>query len=245
MLATGNKTLNTYKLSIRAFADGFSFSVVSLLDGTLMREEEMRVEPGDDPAQVLTRILQRPRLTHYNYTAIELQVASPATIIPLDAFHREDMVSLYRLNFPQEEARKEDVQYEMLSSMEVVVLFSLNVNLRNAVTDLYPEATVRSLLSICMERALAQHRKGDMKHADFFAYVGKEQMTLCAMREGKLHFACSYDAKVDADRLFHLLAVWKTLEMDIETDICHAEGLSDHLQEELRRYIRNVETVCE
>lgn len=242
MLETGNKSLNTYRLSIRSFAGGFSFSVVSQLDGSLMRSDEVALAPGDDATEALRAALQRPRLMNYSYSTVELLVDSPSTIVPLELFRREDVAALYRLNFPSTEVRSTTVSYEMLPSLEVVVLYSLPNDVRSAVLELFPDATVRSLHGTLLEATLAEHRKTQTKQKDFFATIHEQQLIVCAFQQGRLLFSCTYEARYDADRIYHLLAAWKSLDMDSEEHTCHLSHASSALQQQLTRYIRKVDT---
>lgn len=241
MPVTGSKTLNTYRLSIRAYAGGFSFSVINLLDGTLMRQEDIAIRDGEVPAQVLLHMLQRPRLTHYHYTSVELQSDAPATVVPLELFKRDDVTSLYRLNFPQSTARRNEICYEMLPSLEVVVIYALDMDVRNTIVDMYPDAVVRCTHSVNIERAYQLSRKGDTGRIEFYAFVDAKQLTVCAFQQGSLHFACTYDAKQDSDRIYFLLGAWKTLAMDNEVDVCHVSGLSQQMADDLSRYISKIE----
>lgn len=215
-----------------------------MLDGMVMREEDVFIEPSDDPVDVVQHILQRPRLTHYQYTSVELLSDSPSTIVPLEQFQRDDVPSLYKLNFPQTTARRTDICYEMVPSLEVVVLYSLDMDVRNAVTDMYPEAQVSSVQAQYLNRAYDMSLKGDTSRVEFFAFVERRQMHLCTFLLGQLQFACNYETQVDEDRAYYLLAVWKTLQLDGEVDVCNIAGASPELVEQLSRFIRKVQR-CE
>ncbi|MCF0196130.1 MAG: DUF3822 family protein [Bacteroidaceae bacterium] len=240
MQVTGSKALNTYRLSIRAYAGGFSFSVVSLLDNSVMRDEDVCVNPGEDAAEVLDQILHRPRLTHYNYSSICLEVDTPSTIVPLEVFRKDDVYALYKLNFPDAEVRRDDVRYQMLTSVEAVLIFVLRGDVFNVVADMYPGVEVVSTIGECIEASYAIHRRRTTTRKDFYAYVRDQQMVLCVLWQGKLHFACTYEATDDANLLYHLLAVWKTLDMSFEDDACAIDGASDLLVEDIQRYIKTV-----
>ena len=87
MLATGSNSLTGYRLSIRFGADGFSFSVGSTLDGSVVQTDRFPVSEPTAAADVLRQALQKPYLMDYRFQSVELVADTLTTIVPLE--HRE------------------------------------------------------------------------------------------------------------------------------------------------------------
>ena len=126
MLATGNKSLTGYRLSIRFSADGFSFSVLSTLDGSELQTDRFPVSEKDSVTDILRQALQKPYLMDYRFQSVEFATDAPSTIVPLEHFSKSEMLAFYRLCFPREQARVADMQYQLLPSLEAVMIFSLD-----------------------------------------------------------------------------------------------------------------------
>ena len=93
MLATGSNTLTGYRLSIRSGADGFSFSVGNILDGSIVQTDFFPVSKPSVTADVLRQALRKPYLMDYQFQSVELIADSQATIVPLEQFNKGDMLA--------------------------------------------------------------------------------------------------------------------------------------------------------
>jgi len=133
MLATGSNTLTGYRLSIRSGADGFSFSVSSTLDGSTVQADRFPVQEGMASDDVLRKALQKPYLMDYHFQGVELVADTPATIVPLEHFSKGDMLAFYRLCFPGQPVSVSDMQYQILSPVEAVMVFCLDQDILRTV----------------------------------------------------------------------------------------------------------------
>lgn len=243
MLVTGSKSLNNYRLSIRVFADGFSFSVVNLFDGKEMRAWKASFEDEKDAVAVLNNALVQPSVTDYEYNDTELIFVSPSTVVPLDSFHREEISALYHLNFPASNTNKSAVDYEVVPSLDVVVLNAQMKLVRETMLGHFPHTEVRSIDAKHLMWAYEQHRLEDRDGNGFYVVDLSGRLTLCAFQRNRLHFICSYTTANSDDRLYHILTAWKNLKWDEKKDICHLAVKDETLQKQLKQFIRNVE-IC-
>ena len=137
MLATGSNSLTSYRLSICLSADGFSFSVLNTLDGQAVQTDCFPVSEASDVSDVLRQALRKPYLMDYRFQSVEFIVEGLSTIVPLEHFNKSDMLAFYRLCFPSEQASVADMQYQILSSLEVVMLFRLDQDILRIVQECY------------------------------------------------------------------------------------------------------------
>lgn len=243
MLVTGSKSLNNYRLSIRVFAGGFSFSVVNLFDGKEMRAWQASFIDEKDAVNVLTYALQQPSVTDYEYSDTELVFVSPATVVPLDSFHREEISTLYHLNFPANNTNKSAVDYDVVPSLDVVVLYAQMKLVRQTMLNHFPHAEIKSIEAKHLLWAYEQHRLENGDGKCFYVIDLSGRLTLCAFQHNRLYYVCTYATANADDRLYHILTAWKNLKWDEKNDVCHLAEKDDTLQKQLKQFIRNVE-IC-
>ena len=245
MLATGSSTLTSYRLSIRFGADGFSFSVGNILDGSVVQNDRFPVSEPSEIAEVLRQALRKPYLMDYRFQSVELIVDTQATLIPLEHFSKSDMLAFYRLCFPGRQANVADMQYQILSSLEVVMLFRLDQSVLHIVQECYPDVKVCCVDAQLLERfAALQERRPvstDAEQRDVYVCFDAEHFFVAVFHRSKLQYAGSQDADNDSDRTFLLLGTWKAFDLNAQRDACHLEGASEELQKTIGEYILNIE----
>ena len=244
MLATGSNTLTGYRLSIRSDADGFSFSVCNTLDGSTVQTDRFPVSLPQEAGEVLREALRKPYLMDYRFQAVELVHDTPSTIVPLEHFSKGDMLAFYRLCFPRQQVSVTDMQYQILSSLEVVMIFRLDRDILRIVQECYPDVKVCCSEAEQLEHfAAMQERRpapADSQQRDAYVRFGEKQFYVAVFSRSTLQYAASQAADNDNDRTFLLLGIWKALDMNATRDTCHLEGASKELQKTLAEYILNL-----
>ena len=248
MLATGSNVLSSYRLSIRFGADGFSFSVGSTLDGSIVQTDHFPVSELTTATDVLRQALQKPYLMDYQFQSVELIADSPATLVPLEHFNKGDMLAFYRLCFPSTvngQCSVADMQYQIVSSFEAVMIFSLDQNIQRIVQECYPDVKVCCSDALLLERFATIHGKRpapvDIEQRDAYVSIDTEKLYVAVFHRAKLVYAGSQAADNDSDRTFLLLGIWKALDMQAQRDVCHLEGASEELRETLSEYLLNMD----
>ena len=237
MQVTGSNLHNTYRLSIRLFSDGFSLSILYTSDNSLVQKEDITADGSAPLYQLLEKALRQPRLTEYTFQSVELMVLSPSTCVPLEYFRREEVFPLYNITFPSLKVSKDEVHYQILPSLEVVELFSLNQQIRQTVQGIYPDAEIVSLEGRAIETIANADRKLQDHDKHFYAMIAPKNMLVCCFKEQHLHFATTYNVDNDADRLYYIMGVWKNLQMDENTHPLHLNNASAELLQRLQRFI--------
>lgn len=245
MLATGSNSFTSYRLSIRFGADGFSFSVLNALGGSTVQTDHFPVTEQAVAANVLRQALQKPYLMDYRFQSVEFVVEGLSTIVPLEHFNKGDMLAFYRLCFPNQQASVADMQYQMLSSLEAVMIFCLDGDILRVVQECYPDVKVCCADAQKLEQFAAQQEKGpvpeDAEQRDTYVCFEEKRFFVAVFRRNKLQYAASQEASNDNDRTFLLLGIWKALELRAQKDACHLEGATKKLKKSLSEYILNVE----
>ncbi|MBO7137535.1 MAG: DUF3822 family protein [Bacteroidaceae bacterium] len=245
MLATGSNSLTGYRLSIRFGADGFSFSVSSTLDGSVVQSDRFPVPEASASDDVLRQALRKPYLMDYRFQSVELVADTQTTIVPLEHFSKGDMLAFYRLCFPGQQVSVADMQYQILSSLEAVMIFRLEQTLLRIVQECYPDVRVCCTDAQQLEHfASLQERRlvpADAEQRDAYVSFGGKRFFIAVFLRNKLQYAGSQAADNDSDRTFLLLGIWKALDMHAQRDVCHLEDASSDLQKTLGEYILNIE----
>ncbi len=268
MPATGSNSFTNYRLSIRLGADGFSFSVGSTPDGSVVQEDRFPVTDPAAMADVLRQALRKPYLMDYRFQSVELVTEGPSTIVPLEHFNKSDMLAFYRLCFPSATSQGSmanlqssmfnvqssmfnvqcsmaDMQYQILPPVEAVMLFRLDQSLLRIVQECYPDVKACCADAQELERIAAMQEKRpapeDAQQHDVHLHVAEHSIFVAVFARSKLLYAASQPAANDADRTFLLLGIWKALELNPQRDVLHLEGASRELQKTLAEYILNIE----
>lgn len=248
MPATGNSSLMSYSLSIRAYAGGFSFLVHSVASGQVIIEEKVPSYAGESETENFRRLLAHPRLGGREYERIRFLSNAPVTQIPLDEFRREDIVAIYRQVFSDSVIRAEDLAVQILPHLEVVCIYHLPVATERALREVFPQATIQNY-NACLIEFAATHSQG-MRSSDygggyrgsvaFHAVVSDAELLIVAISRGRLLYTNTFACDNDADRLYFLMSVWRLLEMDEQYDQCNIYGEAPVFLKSVRDFIFSV-----
>ena len=246
MLATGSNSLTGYRLSIRYCSDGFSFSVCSTLDGSIVQADRFPVSDAQASDDVLRQALKKPYLMDYQFQSVELVADTQTTIVPLEHFSKSDMLAFYRLCFPKQQVSVADMQYQILSSLEAVMIFCLDQNILRIVQECYPDVKVCCTDALQLEHFASMQEKrpapADAEQRDAYVCFDEKRFFIAVFLRSKLQYAGSQAADNDSDRTFLLLGIWKALDMHAQRDACHLEGASKELQKTIGEYVLNIES---
>lgn len=244
MLATGNNPLDTYRMSIRISADGFSLSIYNTTDGSLLQADHTPVAKDIPLHTLLAEALRRPTLASYHFRQVELVADTPCTCVPLEHFSRENMTALYRLAYPSTHATNNEIHYQILPSLEVVELFCLDSHILDTVHTVYPDANIACHESNLLERIATDKAAVATKHPCLHVVIEDAGMLICSFMAGKLQYATTYRVTSDSDRTYFIVAVWKSLEMDAAKDTLMIHGASPELVKNIARFIKKI-SLCE
>ena len=251
MLATGSKSLTGYRLSIRYSSDGFSFSVSSTLDGSVVQSDRFPLSEASALDDVLRQALRKPYLMDYRFQSVEIVADTPATLVPLEHFNKGDMLAYYRLCFPAmaggQQASVTDMQYQILSPVEAVMIFRLDGTILRIVQECYPDVKVCCTDGQQLEHFASMHEKrpapDDAEQRDVYVCFGERRFFVAVFHRSKLQYAGSQSADNDSDRTYLLLGIWKALDLHPQRDVCHLQGASKELQKTIGEYVLSVEEV--
>lgn len=209
--------------------------------GQLLLQESLRCNEGETMAEAMERGLSLPRVCGRQYERVTLFSTSPGTRVPLDEFRRDDMLAVYRLTFTGMSPRPEDMCYQVLPGLDVVEIFPMPPAIIEALHRHYPSAQVQGLYGAMLCR-VADMQQGSTRTVSVHAIVlDGGGIMMAVLRHGRLHFANVFRAAANADKLYFILYVWKTLGMDAWHDSCTLYNADEELYEDLSQYLSQVE----
>lgn len=245
MLVTGNNT-TYYNLSIRVKAGGFSFCVTEGNSGDTLLCEQTTVQEPLQLSQVLSEKLQDEKLKEYKFSRVRVIIDSDATCIPQKQFNHKDLQDLYNLVFPTIDSEKEEVCYTHLPQLDIVEAYTLPIDIRQAVTAIYPEASFTNSHAVVLGRIATFCKRQQLQDGGLFTYVSTNRILLFSIYQDKLQFANSFPLSQQSDAIFFLLSVWKELNLNARKDQCYVAGEETEvtqLTEQAKKYLQNVQTI--
>lgn len=188
----------------------------------------------------LKRAFEETILPGDSYKQVNVLVAdSRYTLVPLELFEDEQAATLFYQNHTAHD--NELILYNVLRRSNIVVLFAMNKSAHNYLCELYPHVRFYAQASAFIEHFALESRQSTNRK--LYAHIQKERVDLFVYDRNRLLMNNSFGCKHTSDRVYYLLYVWKTLELDQELDELHLCGPlpgQDDLLNQLRNYIRQV-----
>lgn len=250
MPVTGNNP-SLYELSIRIFADGFSFLVTQAGSGDLMHREDIRGVEGDKASKALHEMLSSQQIKRYIYNKVRAIIETPSTTVPSSVLENEKAEDLYLAVYPQADLLNNNLLCSQNSDLCVTELFTLPKSINKILLDAYPDIYI-TCPQICLLNHISQLSKQTklMETDCLFAHIQEQHLYIISLHQGKLRFANTFPADNIMNALFFMLSVWKELQLDAKQNACYISGnkqLAAQLSEKASQYILNIERIeiCE
>lgn len=242
MQETGNKSNNPYSLSIRFYTDGFSFFICNPQSDKNFTRADYPVTDSTLLIPTLTKALEEYEpLKERKYTIVSALFYGPVSHVPLEMFNKEQRQTLYELTCPQ--LPDSNIHYNILPHLEVADLFAIPKETERLLLEHFPTIHFYAQNSMVLERSVQQAAGEQVPTLYAYFYAG--YMLLFRYRQKRILFANEFRITAVKDALYYILNVWKSLEMEAQTDACvliQPENGPEQLPAELARYIRDVRT---
>ena len=217
MPATGNKSYRPLTLSIRIFADGFSFFVCDPQSSSLVRGEHFQLAE-DNLAERLQRELGRSDYYNRQIDQVYVLVCSPSLHVPLEEFHRDEAAAFYAFSFADQDMSRLRVAYTIQPELESVGVYAIDRDLEDVILQYYPTARFFASQAMLLERLMRYEQDADSHHRRLHVCLSTEDIVVVAFKDGRLHFANTFTCRTDTDRQYFALNVWQMLGYDAEQD---------------------------
>lgn len=245
MPVTGSN-LSTYELSIRIFADGFSFLVTQVETGDLMHREDIREVEGEEAAQALRNTLSGVSLSRYEYNKVRAIALTPSTTIPAGEVSESEYEATYATVYPQADLQTNKVLGVSCPSLGVTELFVLPCDLHEALLQSFPSIELTCTQACLMQHAMEIVATQSTTEPSLYAHIQQDSLHILSIHDGQLRFANTFPADNLQNALFFLLSVWKELGYDAKQQNCIVSGnryLSAQFSELVSKYILHLQRI--
>ena len=217
MPATGNKRYHPLTLSIRIFADGFSFFVCDPQTSSLVRGEHFQMD-GEPIAERLQRELGKSDYNNPQIDQVYVLICTPSLHVPLEEFRRDEAAAFYAFALAEQDMSRLRVAYTIQPDLESVEIYAVERDVEEAILQFFPTARFFASRALLMERLKRYDDTADDHSSRLYACVTPEGLEVTAFRDGHLHLANSFETTVNADIEYYTLNVWQTLGLQAEQD---------------------------
>lgn len=233
-----------YTLSIRLSTDGFCFAAHNP-----QAEEQYAYQPyGIDPAKSLTANLkaaiQETEMLKHSYGKVNVIVANADyTIVPKEYYDESYERELYVQNFAQMSGGTV-VKHNFVGEEQAVVLFGIERQLHQLLTDRYPKAQICTPISALINYGVEHSFANGQRYC--LAHLRKRSIDLLCFANGALLFINTFSNRNTADTLYFVLNCWQMLGLSQTDDTLHLAGYARNAKEltkELERFIEHIHTI--
>lgn len=216
-----------------------SFSAVNLSSDSGLDYTPYIVRSGISLAANLRSALQEVAIHADKEQAARVLISSEYILIPTQEFDEENMELMLTHAFPH--LRSFVACYNVLPELNAVAVFPVNKDFNTVLTDHFSQVSYVTLMSPVWRQM--HHRSFTGQRRKLYVYFHEDKMELFAFRQNRFCFCNTYNPHDVQDMVYFVLAVWKSLGMDVNDDELHIAGnttLRDALDVELHRYLGNV-----
>lgn len=225
------------RLIIRVSSGNLSFSTT---DGSQVIFERYPVKSSISMAANMREALRTAPLLQEQYERVLVMVDSPVLMVPADLYQEEEQTALYRYTFSRHEGLS--VTSHVLPQLNVVVLFSIQRDLLQVLSDHYPQLRLQPATSSVWCHLHQKSFTGPRQK--LYGYFHDHQLEILSFTQNRFKFYNAYPiGNTPHDALYYLLSVWKQLSMNPREDELHLCGdlpEREQLTEEARQYVKRV-----
>lgn len=239
MQATGNNQNQSYNLSIRLHADGFSFYGYAPNETEAIKEENYRYDNEESHIAQFERALAQSALAgRKSYLSVYGLIIGPSIQIPLESFRKEEANTLFRLAFAQEHTGK--IYYNILPHIEIAKVFSVDKDIEMSLRKQFPDIRFYHAETMLLEKMWPLGSKGKQR---LYVYFHEQEMFVFSYKEQKLQYANTFPADQADNAAYFILSVWKSLSLDAREGECILLGgnnIETECAKTLGKYLHNV-----
>ncbi len=229
-----------YTLSIRLGTDGFSFSVFNPLGDGEHTFYDRQIDESLSLTANLKQTFREVEWLNRPYKRVNALIANKRfTFVPLEFFDDEQVETVFYHNLTKKD--NELIQYDILHTSDIVVLYAVDKTSFTFLHRQFADIKFHAQSSPLIEHYAAKSRLGNSRK--MYVYLQTCSLNVYVYERGRLLLANHFDCKVNADRVYYLLYIWKELGLDQERDELHLSGRLNEKKDllaELQKFIRQI-----
>lgn len=209
------------QLYIRISKNSLCFAVADPKAENGVRYEPYVMKSGMSMAANLREAFREAVLPAQGYQRAQLLVDMPWMLVPIQEFDAKECDVLYQHTFSDSAVAVDQrvVMHNVLSDLNVAVLYAVNRDLKTVVEDHFEDVSYRHVMSFAWSHMLSRSFTGRFRK--LYAYEHEGRLDVFSFDRNRFHFANVFDVTHYEDAPFYLMAVWQQLAMDNEDDELH------------------------
>ena len=233
--------INNKSLSIRVCSNGLSFCTYAPGQEKPFEYKVWDVNHTISlAANLKDALLNEPMLTQ-EYQRVNVLITTPHfTTVPVAAFQKEDIGTVYQFVFPKDKAQH--ISYNVLRRSGIAIVFGLDRNIHQLLLDDFPRARFYASASTLIEFFGENSLFG--KGRKMYVYLHEREMTVYAFEQGRMLFVNTFPVMSVADMQYYVLNVWKEQAFDQVDDslliVGDKESLCVELSEKIKYFLQQV-----
>lgn len=233
-----------YTLSIRLSTDGFCFTVHNPQADNEYAFLPYTIDPTRSMTANLKLAVQENEMLRRIYATVNIIVAeAPYTIVPKEYYAESHERELYLQNFPQT-TDNIVVQNNLVGDEQAVVLFGIEQQLHQYLTERYPKAEIYASISPLINYGVEKSYTATRNYN--FVYQQRQRTDMLCFTNGSILFANTFCDRDINNITYFLLNCWQTLGLSQTEDILHLAGSSRNTKaqiRELQKFIKNIHII--
>jgi len=209
-------------LTIRVSRDRIIFASYDRLRNML---PDYAVCPNNPDISLNANVHQAIKATdmaQQDYDFVDIFTDEPTLLVPLKEFDEDDAADIYYFNFPSLKGRSK-VCYDTLPYLNALLLFSIDRDAGNTLTDYFPAAKFHSNLTALMRQYVARYPFSSTLPR-LYCYLCEGKLTLVVVEQGKLHFANTYNIHNPADSLYFIAGIAQRFGLSADGERVYVSG---------------------
>ena len=201
---------NNYSLSIRVSSDGFSLSVLDQAGGVLVVREVSALLFQMQKDEIITLFETKMGVVPSDYSEVQLIVETDLYVfVPSPIFKTENIDDYFYFQHPKD--KTQIVLFNRILNWDTVNVFSLPLEVNEALNKLFPDLAVAHQLSYF----LSEKRK--TKEDGIYIWVRPKVLDVVVLKSGMLSLINSFAYQTAEDFTYYVLNIFDQLKLDTET----------------------------
>ena len=222
--------IKQYLLSIRLNSDGFNLSVFDE-SSVLLSSKKVSISLCTLPADEIIKIMTPE--TKLNFRSVRLIFESEIyTFIPTPVFKMEEAADMLHFQFKPDKNVK--IILNRIPKWETVNVFTIPKSIHQAITNLFPKATIEHHLSYFLNEFVKLQSENSV-----YIQIRSNIMDVVVITNGNIQLINSYSYNTPEDFTYYTLNLFDNLSLDTEKCkvVLFNSDKKPELQKTLEKYL--------
>ena len=208
---------NYYKLSIQVSLNGLSFCVFDTIGNAVALSRRIDFGKELTPFEVqkeLRELLNREAIMDYDFTdVVVIHRNSMFSLVPRSLFDKKELPNY--LKFNTKILANDLIEYDEISSYDIVNVYVPFVNINNYVYDLFGTFDFMHTGTVLIQALLNIH--SNIGEPVCYVHVGEHELDVVVLAQKQLLFYNSFPYTTKEDFIYYLLFTLEQLKLDTAT----------------------------